>query len=340
MDELSGFLEGPLAQPPTMFRCAFSAPWSVRVDDGATIGLVAVARGRTWLVAEDGHPVAVRAGDVALVRGPSSYTLTDDPEGPVRHAVWAGSRWSTGTDAGEVSALSLRPWGQDPGASTTLVVGSYDAEGEISRRLVEALPGYLLVPARDLDSPLVTLLDDEAAGGAPGQVAMAERLLDLLVLTALRAWFRRPESNAPVWYEAYEDPMVAATLRALHADPARAWSVEAMAEEVGGTRTTLARRFTDMVGETPMAYLARWRLNLAADLFWSTDFGLAEVAERVGYGTVYSLSTAFKRVHGINPSQHRKAGRARAAAKAAAAGGGGEPAPPPDGDAPDDDADG
>jgi len=329
VDVLAGLLQGPCARGATVFRSVLAAPWALRIDDDATLGVVTAVRGDAWLVTGRGDPVHVRAGDVALLHDVGAYTVADDVATPPQVVVHPEARWSPAGAPGEVAPLSRRPWGRDRVGSTVLLVGAYHSDGELSRRLLDALPPRLVVSARELDSPFVTLLDAEVTSGAPGQDAVLQRLLDLVVIRSVRTWFLRPEADPPAWYAAYADPMVAAALRLLHADPARAWSVESLADEVGGTRTTLARRFVDRVGEAPMGYLARWRLSLAADLLRATDDGLAAVAREVGYGTVYSLSTAFKRVHGINPSHHRKAGKAEDAAKAERARAVGRGAEPP-----------
>jgi len=91
----------------------------------------------------------------------------------------------------------------------------------------------------------------------------------------------------------------------LHAHPAHPWTVAALAAEVGVSRASLARRFTDLIGEAPMTYLTGWRLALAADLLLEPDATIADVARRVGYGNAFALSAAFKRVRGIGPQAHR-----------------------------------
>lgn len=102
---------------------------------------------------------------------------------------------------------------------------------------------------------------------------------------------------------------MAAALRLLHQDVAHPWTVTELADRVGVSRAALGRRFTSLVGEPPMAYLAGWRLALAADLLASSpDLTVTAVARQVGYGTPFSLSTAFKRVHGVSPQRYR-AGR-------------------------------
>ncbi|SCF46076.1 Helix-turn-helix domain-containing protein [Micromonospora marina] len=109
------------------------------------------------------------------------------------------------------------------------------------------------------------LLAAEIVKDDPGQEAVLDRLLDLLLIAALREWFARPGAAAPAWYRAYADPVVGRALRMLHHDPARPWTVASLAAEVGMSRAALARRFTASVGEPPVSYLTGWRLALAAD---------------------------------------------------------------------------
>ena len=134
---------------------------------------------------------------------------------------------------------------------------------------------------------------------------MLDRLLDLLLIAALRVWFARPDADAPGWYRASADPVVGPALRLLHESPAEPWSVGSLAAQVGVSRAALARRFTDLVGEAPMTFLTGWRLALAADLLREPEATVGSVARQVGYGSAFALSAAFKRVRGISPAAHR-----------------------------------
>ena len=125
------------------------------------------------------------------------------------------------------------------------------------------------------------------------------------MISTLRAWFSRPEGQAPAWYRAQRDPVVGAALRMLQNNPAHPWSVESLAKATNVSRAALARRFNELVGEPPMTFLTGWRLDLAADLLCETDATIGAVAEQVGYGSPFALSTAFKRVLGVSPQQHR-----------------------------------
>lgn len=126
-----------------------------------------------------------------------------------------------------------------------------------------------------------------------------------MLITALRAWFTRPGAQIPAWYRAHSDPVVAPALRLLHDDPAHPWTLPALAAKTGVSRAHLARRFSTLVGQPPMTYLRRRRLALAADLLHKPDTTLAVVADRVGFANAFALSNAFKKEHGISPSEYR-----------------------------------
>jgi AraC-like DNA-binding protein len=308
MDALAGLLDGPRARGAFLLRSVMRPPWSLRIQDRAPLSLLAMLRGEAWVAADGGQAVRLRPGDVAIARGPDPYTVGDDPATPPQAVVHPGQRCTTpdGEDLTEtITWLGVRTWGNDPDGPALLLSGTYQLDGEVSRRLLGALPALLVLPGDAFDSPLIALLGDEIAKDEPGQEVVLDRLLDLLLIAVLRAWFSRPEAEAPAWYQAWSDPVVGRALRLLHHDPARRWTVATLAAEVGVSRASLARRFTELVGEPPMAFLAGWRLALAADLLREPDATVAAVARQVGYGSPFALSTAFKRVRGISPRQHR-----------------------------------
>ncbi len=175
----------------------------------------------------------------------------------------------------------------------------------VSRRLLTALPVLAVVRAGDWDSPLVDLLAREIGRDDPGQELVLDRLLDLLVVAVVRTWFARVEADAPAWWRASGDPVVGRALRLLHHTPQHPWTVAELAAACGASRAAFARRFTDLVGEPPIAYLTGWRLALAADLLREPDASVGSVARRVGYGSPFALSTAFRRRYGVSPRDHR-----------------------------------
>jgi AraC-like DNA-binding protein len=127
----------------------------------------------------------------------------------------------------------------------------------------------------------------------------------VLLIAVLRAWFARPDGEAPDWYRAHGDPVVGHALRLMHHNPAHPWTLAELAHEIGVSRAALARRFHELVGEPPMTFLTGWRIALAADLLREPGATIGSVADQVGYGSPFALSTAFKRLRGISPQQHR-----------------------------------
>lgn len=307
MDEFAGLLDGPRARDAFLLRVVMDPPWSIRIQDEAPLSVTAVVRGDLWLAPDRGEPVRLRAGDVAVVRGPDHYAMSDDPATPPHVIVHPGQHCTTlrGEDLATAMTLGVRTWGNGRDGSTVLLTGTYQTPREISQRLLAALPPLLVLSADAWDSPLVPLLADEIGRSDPGQETVLDRLLDLLLIAVLRTWLARPEAATPDWYRAYDDPVVGQALRLLRHNPDHPWTVATLAARTGVSRAALARRFTALVGEPPMTYLAGWRLALAADLLRDSDATIGAIARRVGYGSSFALSTAFKRVRGVSPHQHR-----------------------------------
>ncbi|MFJ6619877.1 AraC family transcriptional regulator [Kitasatospora sp. NPDC091335] len=309
MDSLTGLLEAPKARGAFLLKSVFNPPWSLRVEDRAPLSIVTMVHGDAWLIPDHGTPILIRPGDMAVLRGPEPYTVADALDTPVQITVGPQQRCSTyeGEDVTERMALGVRTWGdgfQDAG-SAVMLSGTYQTPSEIGRRLLTALPAILVRPAEAADDTLVPLLTSEISKNEPGQEIVLDRLLDLLLVGVLRTWLAAPDSGSPSWYRAQSDPVVGLALRLLHENPAHGWTVGELAVKTGVSRASMARRFTDIVGEPPMAYLTGWRLAAAADLLRDRDATIATVARRVGYSSAFALSTAFKRVRGISPQEFR-----------------------------------
>ena len=309
MDGLAALLDGPRARDAFLLRCLMDPPWSVRLEDESPLSVTALARGRAWALPDGGEPFLLEAGDVVVALGPDHWTIADDPTTRPQAVIHPGQRCTTpdGRSLEEEMHQGVRSWGNSEHGETVMLTGAYLFEGEVSRRLLRALPRFVVLSERELGSPLVALLADEIVKDEPGQDAVLDRLLDLLLIAVLRAWFARPESEAPGWYRAHADPVVGPALRLLHNSPAEPWTVAGLAAATGVSRAALARRFNELVGEPPMTFLTGWRLTLAADLLREPGATVGSVAHQVGYGSPFALSTAFKRVRGISPQAHRAA---------------------------------
>ncbi|HEY4008293.1 MAG TPA: AraC family transcriptional regulator [Pseudonocardia sp.] len=324
MDSVTGLLDGPRARDAFLLRSLLAPPWSMLIQDEAPLTLVAVVRGHAYAVPEGpegrrGAAVPLGEGDTAILRGPTPYLVADQPGRPPAVLILPGQRCvAPDGSASPMTTFGVRTWGNSPRGDTELLTGTYQLPGATSRRLLNVLPTLVVVRASDWPAnqlgapappprtpPLISLLADEIVRDDPGQEAVLDRLLDLLLIAALRIWFARPDSGAPGWYRAHGDPVIGPALRLLHHEPASPWTVAALARRVGVSRATFARRFADLVGEPPMSFLTGWRLTLAADLLREPGATLASVARQTGYASPYALSTAFKRERGISPASHR-----------------------------------
>lgn len=307
MDALANLLDGPRGRGAFLLRAIMASPWAVRMQDEAPLGLIAMIRGTAWVVPDVGDPRELRPGGVAVVKGDKPVTFANDPGTPPQVVFHPGGRQTRpdGTNLDDTLRLDVRTWGNNPHGSTLMLQGCYQLRGEISRRVLDALPPQLVLQPETWSSPLIPLLDDEINTDEPGQQAVLDRLFDLLLVSVIRAWFSRPEADVPAWYSAYQDPVVGQALRLLHDNPARPWTVANLAAETGMSRSALARRFTDRVGVPPMTYLKEWRLARAADLLLDPDHTLDTIARRVGYSDGFTLSTIFKSARGVSPQRYR-----------------------------------
>jgi AraC-like DNA-binding protein len=303
VDALTDLLDGVRARGALFGQAVLDPPWSLRFDTGAPLTLATMLRGTAWVVPAGGAAVPIRRGDVGIVRGPAPHVVADDPATAPRGVVTSAD-YCAQADA---LPLDVRTCGTDPDGSALLLSGAYAGSGGISERLLHALPEVLVVTGEDGRNSALDFLAEEIVRDRPGQQVVLDRLLDLLLVATLRAWFDRPDARAPAWYRTVQDPVVDHALRRLHDDPARPWTVAGLATECGTSRAALARRFAAEVGEPPIAYLTGWRIAAAADLLRGTDATVGSIARKVGYANAFGFSVAFKRLRGVTPTEHRAA---------------------------------
>jgi AraC-like DNA-binding protein len=290
VEPLDDLLRGIRADGAVLGTPVLAAPYALRFTDGAALTLIVPLRGEAWIVADD-TPLLVRTGDTAVVSGAAPFVVTDDPEREARIV----DVLCDGTALGATT-----PYDEATGG-TVLLAGAAHVRADVPARLLRELPRALVVASDHDCSPVRDYLEERIVAGAHGQRVVLDRLIDWLLVCAIRDWF---EQTMPPWYRAVGDPTVGPVLQALHTTPAAPWTLASLASLVNVSRTTLARRFTELVGEPPLTYLTDLRMSLAADLLTEPDATVAAVARRVGYADAFSFSTAFKRERGTSPSAY------------------------------------
>lgn len=310
MDMLSDVVAFMRGGRPASVRVSWRAPWGVafRVAPGSA-GFHVVLRGSCWLIPPDGDPVPLSVGDVVFLPHSGPFGMADDPARPLVES-----------DCEPHSRLFASAGLAGDGAETVTLACSYRIDPDRTHPILNALPGVIHLPATLGSHPelraAVELLAAEIDSPRPGTDTVVSSLLDMLQLYVLRAYFDTKEEPCTMsgWAAALADPGIGRALDAIHRTPARRWTVESLGVHAGMSRAGFARRFTGLVGQPPLAYLTWWRLMSAARMLRESEASVAEVAERVGYGSEFAFGNAFKREFGVAPGRFRqRAGRTASA---------------------------
>ncbi|MFG1823373.1 AraC family transcriptional regulator [Microbispora bryophytorum] len=310
MDVLSDLLYRAHARNATVRQLIQRPPWALAFTGAPPLTVVATLGGHTSVRLDDVGvtPVRLAPGDIALIGGPHAHTVADSPATPPQAVIHGDRKHVVGGEgaAGAQRSLGPRTYGDGLPGATIMLRGACELRGEAGVRLLRMLPPLAVVPSGPRTRAALDLLATEVARDEPGQDAVLHRLLDLVLVLALRAWCAGPEAPLPSWHGALADPAVGEALRLLHDRPAHRWTVAELAAGAGMSRAAFAARFRSMVGEPPLTYLTGWRMALGADLLSGTDATVAAVAREVGYEDAFAFSVAFKRAHGASPSAWRR----------------------------------
>ncbi|WP_067673511.1 AraC family transcriptional regulator [Nocardia miyunensis] len=267
----------------------------------------AVTAGTAWLRVPGLEAEQLMPGDVVLLPTGTEHTLGSDVE-TVAYSCDIATAERARAEA------SLLRFGE--GEIRTHILGaSYEYDPVVSTQVLAALPEMVHIRADNGGTCLddtVRLLARELATPQIATAVVLNRLVDILLIQLLRVWLcREPVQEKGSWLGVLSDPLVSVAMTKLHQDPARAWTTDLLATELAVSRTTLARRFRTVAGETPGSYLTRWRMDLAAIRLRDTDDTLEVIARAVGYTSVPAFSRAFRRDRGQAPGTYRHAIRAQ-----------------------------
>lgn len=301
------------------FNAEFSSPWAFQSPDSERVAPMfapgahvivyhLLAEGSAYAALEDGERVPLAAGDIVTF-----------PHGDAHYL-------GNGVGAAPMDASSVLPAffehglarteGGGGGPSSRFICGYLACDPLLGQAFLGGLPPILKVSIRGdaagrwLESSLRFSVD-EAVSGAAGSRAMLTKLAEAVFAETLRRYVGSLPAGETGWLAGTRDPEVGRALALLHQRPAEPWTIASLAHEVGLSRTVLAERFRHFLDESPMAYLARWRLRLAARaLRADASSSLAAIAAGVGYESDAAFSRAFKREFGVPPAQYRRGAHA------------------------------
>lgn len=315
MDVLSEVLKAVRLSGAVLFRGEFSAPWCIaarpenaiaeQLSSPGTqlISFHVVLQGHFWARLPPADAVRVEAGEVLVVPHGDAYVVGDSAQGqPVPAAeVFAGTPLA--------ERRSIR-WGGD-GEGMRALCGYLSCERRAFAPLFAALPRLFKVrlqqttaaPALD---PLLMYAEQEVLSPRPGAAGLKLRMAELMFVEALRRYMEILPDAESGWLAGLRDPLVGRALALLHEAPQRRWTVDELAQAAATSRSRLAERFKDVLGEPPMQYLARWRMLLAGRRLREGRDSIATVAEAVGYDSPAAFQRGFARLMGMTPAQWRR----------------------------------
>jgi AraC-like DNA-binding protein len=284
---------------PAMERAAhLLAPGTERV-----VGYHLVTEGKALIGLEGSADVAVEAGDIVIIPHGDPHSVTNGAPSKLIDSGAALGRWLLG----DVNTMRIGGGGE----VTRFVCGYFGCERHAARLFLAGLPPLIKMNVRSdaaghwLENSIRHLLG-EATSGRPGRAVLLSKMAEALFIETLRRYMEQLPPVAGGWLAGARDPVVGAALALLHRQPCHPWTVARLAGEVGASRSLLAKRFVRFLGEPPLTYLARWRLQLAARLLQTTQKVILHVAIDVGYESEAAFNRAFKREFGLPPAQYRR----------------------------------
>ncbi|MEO8181979.1 MAG: AraC family transcriptional regulator [Deltaproteobacteria bacterium] len=318
-DTLSEVLRAVRLTGAVFFAVDAAMPWVAEAPPAREIGphimpgvqhvieYHVVTAGSCWGGVVGETPLRLETGDVIVFPQGDAHVLSSAP----------GMRGIQEKESYEQVATSRLPISIkiDGGGAqhTELICGFLGCDARPFNPLLATLPRVIHVPRRPGDDgmleQLIRLALAESTARSAGSECVLARLSELLFVEIVRRHVSTLPSENVGWLAGLRDESIGRVLGKLHDRPAHGWSLEELAREVGVSRSVLAERFSHLVGMPPMQYLAQWRMQLAATLLSSTSQTLAEIAERVGYGSEAALSRAYKRWVGVAPADWRRARR-------------------------------
>ena len=295
-------------------RSELSTPWGMTLHPmPGYLWFHVVTTGAVLLEVDEEHSRWLHPGDVTLVPHGHGHCLRSEPGVPAPGVLELDMEHPS--DRYEI----IRHGGG--GAPTTLICGAVRFEHPAAHNLVGILPPIVHIersegPRASWMHGVFKLMAAEAREFQPGGEAVITRLADVLVIQAIRSWIETAPAARSGWLGALQDQQIGRALALIHREPARAWTVASLANELALSRSAFAARFTELVNEPAIHYVTRWRMQVAQSALETEGATVAELADRLGYRSEAAFARAFKRVIGVPPGAVKRRGGARAATSA------------------------
>jgi AraC-like DNA-binding protein len=319
VDTLSEVLRAVRLTGAVFFSVEASSPWVAEAPPARELGpwimpgvehvieYHVVTAGSCWGGLVDEQAQRLEPGDVIVFPQGDAHVISSAPG--MRGVPDLGAAQKAGTAHLPIS-VKLEGGGPD---RAEVICGFLGCDARPFNPLLSALPRTLHAPRLATDGEaidqLARLALSESMAKRAGADAVLARLSELLFVEVVRSHLSSLPPEQVGWLAGLRDDAIGRVLGRIHQQPTRGWSLESLAREVGMSRSVLAERFAHFVGVPPMQYLAQWRMQLAASLLSGTTISLAEIAERVGYGSEAALSRAYKRWLGVAPGEWRRGKR-------------------------------
>jgi len=305
VDTLSDVLNVTRVSGSVLAHVHAHEPWGLDLVLANGAAFHAVTAGSVWLEVEGEPARRLMPGDVVLLPTTGLRHHLVSAPGVAAQRFDADLTAERVTDAGDLVFPGS-------GAASRFLCAGFSYDNELAHPLLSLLPHVLHVSPADEgpDTPLQSTLRSlmgELSRRQIGSQAAVERLIEVLFVHVIRSWLATSaDSLPPSWLTGLRDAVIARALGLLHSQPERAWTIDELAGAVHVSRSTLVRRFNDLVGEPPAAYLTRWRMELAAQLLRESEQPVGRIAHLVGYTSEFAFSRAFKKHRGEPPGRYRK----------------------------------
>jgi AraC-like DNA-binding protein len=322
LDVLSDVLRTIRLTAAVFFPLQTSSPWADEIP--AAIEVVSailpraqhvvsyhiVSKGNCWVRLWDGPGLRLESGDIVVIPHGDAYVMSSAPG--LRSAMPADAVLTFFRQMAGGSATSVVVEGGGGPERAELVCGFLGCDVRPFNPVLEALPRLVHlrrppnVSVHDRLSPLVEFAVAESRQPRPGAQSVLLRLSEVLFIEVIRRYLDSLAPDRTGWLAGLRDPLVGRALALLHDQPSLPWTLERLAKDLAVSRSALAERFSDVVGQPPMRYLAHWRMQLASRLLADGTAKVSAVALNVGYQSEAAFSRAFKEIVGVSPAMWRK----------------------------------